>query len=157
MRLRDQRLTFSGDPPVSQYLIIRKKCPGNMSSRGPRGGEPEAGRKRPTSSSDALQVDSYGGRLATDRTRWHGASRALEKCWNGKCLLGVVALVIYGIMRLRLQIPFALLFATSATKRVLGQCPSYTEYSKVHTMNSCRCRYRRDVPRARMERRRMAH
>lgn len=126
-----------------------------MSSRGPRSGEPEAGRKGPASSSNTLP---HCGRLVTGRTGWHGVSRALKAGWKGKyLLLGTVALVIYGIMRPRLQIPFALLFATSATKQVVGQCPSYTEYSEVHTMNSRQRRYRCDVPRVHMECRRMAH
>jgi hypothetical protein len=110
-----------------------------MSSRGPHGGEPGIGQKRPASSSNALQIDPYCGRLAINRTRLRGVSRALETCWKDKyLLLGIVALVIYGVMRLRLQIPFAFLFATSSARQVVGQCPSYTEYSKVYAMNSWR-------------------
>ena len=58
--------------------------------------------------------------------------------WQNTYLLpGVVALVVYGTMRLWFYAPFAYLLTTFATKPVVGQCPSYTVYSEVGTLDSC--------------------
>ena len=129
-----------------------------MLSRGPHGGG-SAGEKNLVSSSDIfLQADPNCGRFAADRMGWHRVSRVPEVHWKNKYLLpGTLALIIvYGIMRLRLHVPLTLLLVTPATKPMVGQCPSYTEYSKVEASNSCLCRYRYDVPRTRTERRRRA-
>ena len=131
-----------------------------MSPRGPHGGESEAGEKRLASSSDVLfQADLDCGGLTADwRTRWHGVGHAPKVLWKNKYLLsGTAVLIIYGIMRLRPHVSFALLLATSATRPVVGQCPSYTEYAKVDALNSFLRQYRRDVLRIRTERRRRAH
>jgi len=128
-----------------------------MSPRGPHSGE-LTGKKKFASSSDIfLQPNLDSGRLTSDRTRWHGVGRVPKVHWKNKYLLPVtVALTFYGIMRLRLHVPLALLFVTSATKPVTESCPSYTEYSKVDTSYSCLCWYQYD-PRTHMKRRRRAH
>jgi len=57
--------------------------------------------------------------------------------WQNKYLLpGAAALVIYSAMRLWFHALSANLLATLATTPVVGQCPSYAEYSKVGTLRS---------------------
>ena len=139
-------------PPHSSGLII-ENYPGTMSLRGPHSGG-STGEKKLASSSDIfLQPNLDSGRLNSNRTRWHGVGRVPKLHWKNKCLLPVsVALIFYGIMRLRLHVPLALLFVTSATEPVIESCPSYTEYSKVDTSYSCP-RWHKYDPRTRMERR----
>lgn len=125
-----------------------------MSPRGPYG-EGSTVEKRLASSSNVLQVDLDCGGLTAGRTRWHEVTRAPELRWQNKYLLpGTVALIIYGIIGLRLHVPFALLFATSGTKPVAGQCPSYADYSKVgDALDSFLRRYRHSDPRSLTEHR----
>jgi hypothetical protein len=144
--------------PTSQGLIT-EKYPGTMLSRGPHGGG-STGEKKLASSSDIfLQPDLDCGRLTADRTRWwYGVSRIPKVRWKSKYLLaGTVALIVYGIMRLRLHVSLALLLVASATEPVVEQCPSYTEYSKVDALDPRLRQYRYGVPRAPMERRQRAH
>jgi len=106
-----------------------------MSPRSSQGGGLTGEKKLVSSLGVLFRIDLYRGRLTADRTRSHGVSRAPKVRWQNKYLLpGISALVIYGIMRLRLCVPFVLLLATAATKPVVGQCPSYTDYSKVETL-----------------------
>ena len=145
-------VTFSRDLRRLPPLLVTEKYPGTMLPRGQHGGEP-AGEKKLASSNILLDC----GRLTTNHTRWHVVSRVLKVHRKNKYLLGTLALIVYGIMRLRFHVPLALLFVTSATKPAVGQCPSYTEYSQVDALNSRLHRYRYDVLRARTERRRRAH
>ena len=109
-----------------------------MASRGPHSGG-SAGQKWLASSPDIpLRPDPSHGKLAAGRREWNGVARAPGVRWKNRYLLpGTVALTIYGVMRLWFHMPFALLLATLATKPVTGQCPSYTEYSKVKILYSC--------------------
>lgn len=68
---------------------------------------------------------------------WHRVKQGPKARWQNKYLFpGIVALVIYATMRLWSRIQFVLLFVTLGKRPVAGQCPSYTEYSKVEISNA---------------------
>lgn len=124
---------------LSQHLRSVKKRPPTMPSRGPYGKGPAGGEVLASQSEVQLQSDPNRGKVtAHHRRSWHWTGKASEVRWKNKYLLpGTIVLVIYTVMGYWLHVPFRLSFAIFATEPVAGQCPSYTEYSKVVTQISC--------------------
>jgi len=118
-------------PHFSSVRSVLERC-----CRVARAGEGQLERK----GSLLHQIFSYLNceKLTANCRRWHGAKWSPNVCWQNKYLLpGVAAVVICGTMHLWFHILLTNLFAALATKPVAGQCPSYTEYSKVGTSGSC--------------------
>ena len=123
----------------------------------PSCGPQSAGEKKSASSSNDIlpQPDLNCEELNAGCTRRHWVRRVPRVRWQ--YLPGTIVFVVFGVMRLRLHVPLALLLAKLTTKPVAGQCPSYIEYSEVNPLGSCSRWHRCNAPRLLTERHRRAH
>jgi len=164
-RLRNWRLTSrphataSASATSHRSSSVRSTLDLLMLSRGPHDGGSAEEKWLASSSDTLLRPDSNHRKLTAGYRQSHVVARTPKTRWQNKYLFpGTAVLTIYGAMRLWFHVPFALLYATLVTKPVTGQCPSYTEYSKVAISEVLVCaRHRHNIPRTLMERRRGVH